>query len=167
MTGLDKISNIHLKHLGHNAILAITQVFNHSWLYNSIPAIWKQTHVIPLLKPNKPPTHPSSFRPISLLCTLSKLLERLICTRIKPQLPTSHTQHGFKKEHYTTTLLKNLIQNILDGFNQNHPHYKRALLAMIDINKAFDTMPKHILQQKVLSTTLHTNYKKLAHKLPV
>ena len=78
---------------------------------------------------------------------------------MKPQLPTSYIQHGFMKEHSTTTLLTNLIQHILDGLNQNPPP-KRTLLAMIDINKAFDTMPKHILQQKILNTTLHTNDKK-------
>ena len=104
----DKIYNIYLKHLGHNAISAITQVFNHSWLHSIIPAIWKQPHIIPIIKPNKALPQPSSYRPISLLCTLGKLLEKLICIRIKTHLPTSYIQHGFKKNHFNTTLPTNL-----------------------------------------------------------
>ena len=74
-TGPDNISNYHLKHLGQNAIKALTDIFNHSWLHNDIPNFWKNANIITILKPNKPPTNPSSYRPISLLSTISKVLE--------------------------------------------------------------------------------------------
>ena len=78
----------------------------------------------------------------------------------------SYMQHGFKKNHSTTTLLTNLTEHILYSFNQNHPP-KRTWLATIDINKAFDTISKHILKEKIVNTTLHANDKKRAHKFPV
>ena len=111
---------------------------------------------MPILKPNKSLTQPSSYRPISLLCTLCKLLEKLICTRIKSHLPISHN-----------TVSRSLLHHLAHKHNSTYPRWfqpksfpNRTLLAMMDINKAFDTIPKHILQQNVLNTTLHTNDKK-------
>ena len=158
-TGPDNISNIHLKHLGPVAIKALTEIYNRSWLYNEIPQIWKHANIIPILKPNKQPNLPSSYRPISLLSNLAKVMERLIQPQIKQQLPVSPIQHGFKENHSTSTLLTNLTQHIADGFNQTSPP-SRTILAAIDINKAFDTLPKHILIQKIHNTTLHNNHKR-------
>jgi hypothetical protein len=41
-----------------------------------IPNIWKRANIILLLKPKKNKHHPSSYRPISLLSCLGKLLEK-------------------------------------------------------------------------------------------
>src|SRR5215470_12727900 len=123
------------------------------------PPNWKLAHIIPILKPNKNPTDPTSYRPISLLSTISKLFEKLILNRIQQYLPVSPTQHGFKKQYSTTTLLTDLTQHILTGFNQKPP--LRTVLTTIDINKAFDTVPRHILIDKILNTDMHTNDKKL------
>ena len=156
--GPDSITNYHLKHLGPSALQALTDIYNKSWLNNDIPPIWKKATIIPILKPNKPPTQASSYRPISLISTIAKTLEKLILNRTKQSLPISSTQHGFKPGHSTSTLLTNLTQNILTGFNQNPPH--RTILVTIDINKAFDTVPRHILTEKIINTRLHPNDKK-------
>src|SRR6201990_3493883 len=64
-TGPDNISNLHLKHLGPIATTYLTQIFNKSYTYNFIPAIWKKAIITPKLKPRKDPNLPSSYRPIS------------------------------------------------------------------------------------------------------
>ena len=135
-TGPDGISYLHLKHLGPHAVRALTNIFNHSLNNNSIPNIWKVGKIIPILKPNKPPNEPTSYRPISLLCNPSKILERLVLNNINPHIPLSPTQHGFRPHHSTSTLLTNLTQNITEGFNQPKPA-PRTLIAAIDISKAF------------------------------
>ena len=95
-TGPDGISYRHLKHLGPVAIGALTSIFNFSVNRNSIPNLWKTAKIIPILKPNKTPTEPASYRPISLLPNPVKILERLILTNIIPHNPLSPTQHGFR-----------------------------------------------------------------------
>ena len=157
--GPDKISNYHLKHLGPHATTALTAIINYSWLHNKIPAVWKIAHIVPILKPNKPPNLPESYRPISLLSTISKLMEKLVLARIKPHLPISPEQHGFREQHSTSTLLTNVTQTILDGFNQQAPPLRTVLVA-VDISKAFDTVPRYILSNKILNTNFHSNDKK-------
>ena len=155
--GPDKISNLHLKHLGPVATQKLTDILIHSWTHNIIPPFWKHAIIIPILKPNKDPKHPSSYRPISLLSTVSKLFEKLILKLISPSLPTVQHQHGFKPKHSTTTLLTDLTQDILSGFNENPP--LRTVMVAIDINKAFDTVPRHLLIEKIRRLNLHPNNK--------
>ena len=145
--------------LPFSAIQKLTDIFNHSIQHNTIPNTWKIAKIIPILKPNKSPTEPASYRPISLLCTLSKILERLVLAHITPHIPLSHTQHGFRPKHSTTSLLTNITQTTLEGFNTNKPA-PRTLIATIDISKAFDTVPRHTLINKILNTNIHPNFKK-------
>ena len=111
-TGPDNICNLHLKHLGPQGVRALTDICNYSYSHCIIPAIWKCGKIITILKPNKNPTQPSSYRPITLLCTPSKILERLVLNLISPHIPLAQSQHGFRSLHSTSTLLTNLTQQI-------------------------------------------------------
>ena len=157
--GLDGVSYAHLKHLGPIALNALTDIFNLSLRTNAIPALWKIATIIPLLKPDKDPKIAASYRPISLLSNISKVLERLVLARAAPDLTFSPTQHGFRPLHSTTTLLTNLSQKILQGLNSRKPA-PRAIVAAVDISKAFDTVPAPILISKIIATNLHPNLKK-------
>ncbi|KAK3890060.1 hypothetical protein Pcinc_005975 [Petrolisthes cinctipes] len=155
----DNISNIHLKHLGPQGIQALTNIANHSYSHNTIPNIWKHGNIITIPKPNKDPTLPSSHRPITLLCTPSKIIERLIITQITPHIPLASTQHGFRPLHSTNTLLTDLTQRIYDGINSDRPPH-RTLLVTLDISKAFDAIPRHNLTNKIYNTNMHNNTKR-------
>jgi hypothetical protein len=52
-------------------------------LIGYFPAQWKVAQTILILKPGKPPNELTSYRPISLLPTVSKVLEKLL---LKPLL---------------------------------------------------------------------------------
>jgi len=127
--------------------------------HDSIPNIWKLAKIIPILKPHKPPTEQASYRPISLLSNPSKILERLVLQDITPHIPLSPTQHGFRPQHSTSTLLTHMTQTIHEGLNDSKPA-KRSILAAIDISKAFDTTPRHLLINKILNTHIQPHYKK-------
>ncbi|VVC27228.1 Reverse transcriptase domain [Cinara cedri] len=49
----------------------------------TFPSTWKHAIIVPIHKPGKP-ANSTSYRPISLLPTLSKLYERILLERIKP-----------------------------------------------------------------------------------
>ena len=157
-SGPDNICNLHLKHLGPQGVKALTNICNYSYSHCIIPTIWKRGKIITLLKPNKDPTQPSSYRPVTLLCTPSKILEHLILNLISPHIPLAQSQHGFRPLHSTSTLLTNLTQQISDGINSRKP--QRTLLTTIDISKAFDAIPRYTLIYKIYNTDMANNAKR-------
>ena len=73
----EKLTIHQFKHLGPFGLQYLTEVFNLSYAHGRFPDIWKRAIIIPLLKPGKLKEQGTSYRPISLLCPASKLLERL------------------------------------------------------------------------------------------
>ena len=84
--GPDKLSILHLKHLGLRAIEYITTLFNLSATTCRIPAIWKASLIIPIPKPGKDTSQGTSYRPISLICAPAKILESLFLSTINKYL---------------------------------------------------------------------------------
>jgi hypothetical protein len=80
----------------------LTALFNSCLSAAYFPDEWRIVKVIILRKPNKSQyPNPSSFRPISILCALSNVFERILHSRLKaiaesPSGPWfSDNQHGF------------------------------------------------------------------------
>ena len=65
-SGPDQIAYPLLKHLPEPAQLLLLSLFNRSWHSHTFPSCWKPSTIIPIHKPGKPTSSPSSFRPISL-----------------------------------------------------------------------------------------------------
>ena len=117
---------------------------------STIPSTWKTAKVIAILKPKKPTDEPKSYRPISLLSHISKLLERLLLARIvdtvKEKLPT--TQAGFRKYKSTIDQGVRLLNDIETAFQR-----KQTFGAvLVDLTAAFDTVWHHSLFLKTLQT---------------
>ena len=55
-----------------------------------VPEVWKAAHLVPILKKGKDMTNPSSYRPISLLSCVGKLMERVITRRLTWFLETNN-----------------------------------------------------------------------------
>ena len=154
--GPDGMSNIHLKHLGKRAIAYVTKLFNLSVRHSDVPAIWKLAHIIPLPKPGKPSEEGLSYRPISLLCPLVKLLERILLGRITEALPKGANQHGFAPLHSTTTAVFPIANRIATAFNEIKPASRVATVA-VDISKAFDSVDTNMLLDRIADSNLHPN----------
>ena len=157
--GPDGISNLHLKHLGTNGINYLTSLYNLSLTTSQIPQIWKQSVIIPLLKPKKPPDESKSYRPVSLLSPAAKVLEKLILPELDKELPIPDFQHGFRKKHSTVSALNDLNLDIVSGFNQKKPAHRTVLL-QIDMSKAFDMVSHDKLITDLNRTNLHPNIKR-------
>ncbi|KAL7298855.1 hypothetical protein TKK_0007965 [Trichogramma kaykai] len=70
------------------------------------PSPWKRQRLVVLLKPGKPPDAPSSYlRPLCMLDTAGKILERIICGRLEVYTEAlaglSDRQHGFRRGRST------------------------------------------------------------------
>ena len=97
-------------------------------IYNqtSVPAQWLISKTIPIYKSKGEKTDIENYRPISNLCSASKIFEKLILKRIldiqteQDTDLTGNPQHGFKKSRSTTSLsltIQTIIAHALDDDN--------------------------------------------------
>jgi hypothetical protein len=155
--GPDGLTAIHLKHLGQRALAFLADLFNFSVNNADIPVIWKRAVIVPILKLGKPADQGLSYRPISLLSPVVKIVERLIKPDVVATLPKHKDQHACTPLHSTTTALLPIATQIAIGFNDNKPPRCSAVVA-IDISKAFDSVDHTLFIDKICSSNLHSNY---------
>jgi hypothetical protein len=103
--GGDKITNKLIKMLPECYHPILANIYNASLLHCHVPLEWKQSLVVMIPKPLKDHQLPCNHRPISLLSTLSKLLERFVLTRMLDWLENRNLlppfQSGFRKGKQT------------------------------------------------------------------
>jgi hypothetical protein len=104
--GEDGISNILIRKFTLNTITRLTYLFNSILRLGYFPTRWKEAHVLAIPKPHKPPQEPGSYRPISLLPTMRKLLEKSVAKRLSRYAGINNIipneQFAFRKRHCST-----------------------------------------------------------------
>ncbi|CAB0028326.1 unnamed protein product [Trichogramma brassicae] len=77
------------------------------------PPVWKRQRLVLIPKPGKPPDEPSSYRPLCMLDTAGKILERIVCDRLKAftERPggLSERQYGFRKGRSTIDAIEDIV----------------------------------------------------------
>ena len=101
-SGYDNIDNMILKHIKTCISPIMAKIFNLSMLEGKFPDQMKLAEVVPLHK-SKETYLLNNYRPISLLLTISKLLEKIMYARTYSFLQTTRqlyeSQYGFRKGH--------------------------------------------------------------------
>ena len=120
---------------------------------NIIQHIWNLVNIVLTLKANKDIDKGTSYRPISLLSVIAKILEKSLLPYITENMPNTPTQHGYKTQHSTVTVLHTVNNTVAKGFNQIPPS-ARTITVALDMSKAFDTINIHILIRKLLHTKI-------------
>ena len=122
-----------------------------------MPDIWKEASIIPIHKKGKDKKDAKSYRPISLLSCVGKLLERIVNQRLQWYLETygklSYTQTGFRKNKNTEDQLTYFAQKIENGFQEG----KKTVAVFFDMTKAFDTVWKDGLLLKLVKSGIAGN----------
>lgn len=110
--GESKITNLMLKNLHLKFIFKITMLINAIIKYSYFPPAWKVATIVPILKPKKP----VSYRPISLLNSISKIAEHFIYQIITDHLNTNNIlipyQFSFKPNLSATHQVFRLVNHI-------------------------------------------------------
>ena len=142
------ISNILLKRIKTSIIKPLSIIFNLSLVSGQFPENMKIAEVLPLFK--KGAKHLlNSYRPISLLITMSKLLEKCIYSRVYKFLNKSDIiykkQYGFRAKHSCEQAIQDLCRHIL---KDKEDGLKTAAI-FFDLSKAFNTLSHNILLKKM------------------
>ena len=74
--GIDEVHPSALKHLPRQAREKLLEIFNRSLLEGRVPAQWRKAIIVPIHKKNKPMDNVLSYRPVSLLSVIAKIMER-------------------------------------------------------------------------------------------
>ena len=112
------------------------------------PVEWIKSRILALKKVSIP-SSPSDFRPIALLCFLSKVLEKLAHDQVVSFLEKTKFldkfQTGFRRHHSTQSALLKLTDDIRMGKENK----LATLLLQFDFSKAFDNVSPSKLLRKL------------------
>jgi hypothetical protein len=151
--GPDGITNEMLMHLGHEAKQVLLQIFNQSWKSGRVPTKWKEATIVPIHKKGRDKRSPKSYRPISLLSCMGKLMgaHHQQATHLAPgeqitPQPHTLTQSGYRQHRSTEDQLAYLAQQIENAFQEK----KHVLAVFFDLSKADDKVRKEGLLLNLL-----------------
>ena len=129
-----------MKHLPQRALSLLVLIFNKILLTHHFPTVWKHARVISIHKPGKDPALSSSYRPIILLDTISKLFENILLARILNEVNVRgllrNEQFGFRPKHITSLQLASLFERITRNLGEKW----LTGAVFLDVVKAFETV---------------------------
>ena len=123
-SGYDGINNILLKEIKDSISIPLSIIFNKSLEEGIFPNKMKQADVSPLFK-SKARNDKTNYRPISLLVTLLKVLEKIMYKRTYTYLDSKNliicSQYGFRNKHLCELATCELLGEIVKGLeNKKH-----------------------------------------------
>ncbi|CAF4942058.1 unnamed protein product [Pieris macdunnoughi] len=147
-SGIDGINTKTIKCVVDHISEYLSICFNKLLHNGEFPDSLKKARVAPIHK-SGPKTEPGNYRPISILPTISKILEKIIYSRLDTYLQTNNfifkRQYGFRSKSSTLSATADLVSDI----KQNIDSKKMVLGVFIDLKKAFDTVSHNLLLKKL------------------
>lgn len=146
--GCDKITTKFLKLAKFSVVPIICHVVNLCFDQGTFPVALKEAIITPVHKGGDK-TDVNNYRPISVLNSISKILEKLINTRLISYFDKfnilSDSQYGFRREKSTEDAVEALTSLIVKSLDKG----KKCLAVFLDLKKAFDTVSVPILCRKL------------------
>ena len=133
---------------------SLTDLFNSSLASGIFPQCFKSALFTPILKKRCLDHNDlNNYRPVSNLCFIAKILEKLFLSQVSSYL-NSHNlyntcQSAYRPGHSTETALLKVVNDLFLSLNKGNI----SVLALLDFSSAFDTID-HI----ILVHHLHTDF---------
>ena len=129
---------------------AMAYLANLSFSSGVFPDEFKIGHVLQLLKKDGlDPGNPATYRPITNLSTLSKILEKLVLSRLREHVHISENfndlQSAYRPGHSTETAILKMTNDL----NVAMESQSSSLLLSLDISAAFDTIHSNTLLERL------------------
>ena len=142
--GIDGISIKMLSLSASEIAPALAAIFNHSIDKGIFPSQWKMATITVVYKKGSVLDF-SSYRPISVLSTVSKIFEKVILSQLRDIIDSNHLlsdqQHGFQPNRSCETALISLVSRIVRARDDK----QYSAMAALDFSRAFDCLNHDIL----------------------
>lgn len=146
--GVDEISVTMLKLSLMYILPVLCHIFDYSLQHSVFPEVWKKAQITPVVKV-KSPEDPSDYRPVSILCVLAKVFEKVVHKQITEYLNEFHVlnpaQSGFRQGYSTSTALIRVCDDLREAIDKR----EISLLVLFDFSKAFDKVHHELLIAKL------------------
>lgn len=146
--GPDTLPALLLINCAQELSIPVAILFRRSLNEGIMPNIWKSAFITPIHKKGSK-TDVENYRPISKLCLLAKVLERVVFNQLYESIKSSFIpqQHGFLRGRSTVSNLVNFNEFIT--YNMERGNQVDTIYT--DYCKAFDRIDHKILLSKLLS----------------
>lgn len=147
-TGWDGIPTSVIKSAKVVLVPILAHIFNLSLGSGVFPLVFKKALVHPIHKGGDRDSV-TNYRPISVLSTLSKILEKILNKRLVGYLETNNiiadNQYGFRKGKSTEDAVLHLTEIVTRNLNSK----LKTIGLFLDLSKAFDTVSIPLLLNKL------------------
>ena len=146
----DNISNRLLKEVKYEILTPLRILLNKCFNHGIFPDKWKTAKILPLYKSKGDKSSFGNYRPISLLCSISKIMEKVIVKQVTNHFKKynlfNKRQFGFRDGHSTVDALIDFISSVEDLSKE-----EEYVSVFFDFSKAFDTLNHSILYNRLES----------------
>ena len=143
------ISQTDMKKLRGPLIAPLTKLINDSLREGKFPEPWKKARIAPALKSGKPAGEVSSYRPLSMLVPMSKVLEQVVKIQLQAYATAENfipqSQHGYQPGRSIETA----VTQALSIVDQKKRKNKKCAIVCFDFSAAFDLIDKDLLMKKL------------------
>ena len=144
--GPDEIPGMVLKMCSRSLSSPLSIIYRLVYNTGSLPSQWKLSNIVPIHKKGDKKSV-TNYRPISLLCIASKIMERIVQDELYAKVLhlNDPRQHGFLPSKSCATNLIGLIDDVAQTLHKNTD----TDIIYFDFAKAFDTVNHDIILYKL------------------
>ena len=132
----------------------VTKIVNLSLNQQHVPLIWKLANITPIPK-ESPLVDCSRLRPISLTNIIIRIVDKIIFKQeisSQAKMLIDKDQHAYKEGTSTITALITCQHHWLKWLDEDVDFVR---IISFDLSKAFDSVPHHIICEKLKATNLN------------
>lgn len=142
--GPDGVPSEALRLLAEDRPDALLEVYNACIAQGIFPKQWKKQKLTLISKMRGDPTQPASYRPLCMLDSAGKLLEKLLQRRLAESVEMagglSERQYGFRPGRSTLGAIQNVVRRFEHAQRRRYYPKRIIVLATLDVRNAFNSL---------------------------